>query len=123
MLCIMHPLHPPSRSYGTGLVMGSRVKDSQIPAVLEVDWIYPPSRLASLRMLEYETYADIQQEVGSTETERQQREGSSVEVKDSQLTMATAVAAKAEKCLSGFLVSRDKKPNLNLLRQKGGFIG
>lgn len=30
-------------------------------------------------MSEYETYADIQQEVGSMETERQQRDGPSVE--------------------------------------------
>lgn len=73
------PPPPPSRSYLTGVVMGSRFKDGQRSAVLEVDWIYPGSWLPSLRMLVYETYADIQQEVGSMETERQQRDGSSVE--------------------------------------------
>ena len=73
------PLPPPSRSYLTRVVMRSRFKDGQISAVIEVDWIYPCSWLASLRMLEYETYAGIQQEVGGMETERQQREGSSVE--------------------------------------------
>lgn len=73
------PIPQPSRSYLTGIVMESRFKDGPRSAVLEVDWLYPGSWLASLRMSEYETYADIQQEVGSMETERQQRDGPSVE--------------------------------------------